>query len=97
MTRIQPATTPGQPVFGPLKPGDAVIVHTRDGVRRPIVVVQIDGDTIVARGGTRFTRHHIVRLERRAFSGPKTAGLIVGMTAVVVWLSVGYWLARNSR
>jgi hypothetical protein len=97
MTRIQPAPTPGQPVDGPLKPGDTVIVHTPDGVRRPVVVVQIDGDTIVARGGTRFTRQDIVRLERRAFSGPKTAGLIVGIPAGVVYLAVGAWLTRHSR
>ena len=97
MKRIRPATAPGQPVYGPLKPGDTVVVHTPDGEQGPFVVDRIDGDTIVARGGTRFTRQDIVRLERRALSGPKTAVLIVGIAAGAVMLAVGAWLARNSR
>src|SRR5688572_27320857 len=72
MKRIQPATAPGQPVYGPLQPGDTVVVYTSGGEQGPFVVDRIDGDTIVARGGTRFTRQDIVRLERRALSGPKT-------------------------
>jgi len=97
MKRIQPATAPGQPVYGPLKPGDTVVVQTQDGEHGPFVVERIDGDTIVARGGTRFTRQAIVRLERRALSGPKTAVLIGGIAAGAVMLAVGAWLNRNSR
>ena len=97
MQRIQPATAPGQPVYGPLKPGDTVVVETSDGEHGPLVVDRIDGDTIVARGGTRFTRQDIVRLERRAVSGPKTAVLIGGVAAGAVMLAVGAWIARNSR
>jgi hypothetical protein len=97
MKRIQPATAPGQPVYGPLKPGDTVVVHTTDGEQGPFVVDRIDGDTIVARGGTSFSRQSIVRLERRAISGPKTAVLIGGMAAGAVMFAVGAWLARNSR
>jgi hypothetical protein len=66
MKRIQPVTAPGQPVFGPLKPGDTVVVYTPDGEQGLFVVDRIDGDAIVVRGGTRFTRQDIVRLERRA-------------------------------
>ena len=90
-------TAPGQPVYGPLKPGDTVVVQTRDGVQEPFVVDRIDGDTIVARGGTRFTRQDIVRLERRGVSGPKTAILIGGIAAGAVMLAVGAWLTRNSQ
>lgn len=97
MKRIQPATAPGQPIYGPLKPGDTVVVQTPDGKQGLFVVDRIDGDTIVVRGGTRFARQDIVRLERRAISGPKTALLIGGIAAGVVWLSVGAWLTRNSR
>jgi hypothetical protein len=97
LKRIRPATAPGQPVYGPLKPGDIVVVHTVDGEQEPFVVDRIDGETIVARGGTRFARQDIVRLERRALSGPKTAVLIGGIAAGAVVLAVGAWIARNSR
>ena len=97
MKRIQPATAPSQPVYGPLKPGDTVVVQTPDGEQERFVVDRIDGDTIVARDGTRFTRQDIVRLERRALSGPKTAVLIGGIAAGTVMLVVGAWIARNSR
>jgi hypothetical protein len=97
MQRIQPTTTPGQPVYGPVKAGDTVVVHTADGEQGPFVVDRIDGETIVARGGARFTRQSIVRLERRALSGPRTAILIGGVAAGAVMLAVGAWLSRNSR
>ena len=97
MKSIQPVTAPGQPVYGPLKPGDTVVVQTADGKRESFVVDRIDGDTIVARGGTRFARQDIVRLERRVLSGPKTAALIGGIAAGAVMLTVGAWIARNSR
>jgi hypothetical protein len=97
MKRIQPATVPGQPVYGSLKPGDTIVVQTADGEQGPFVVERIDGDTIVARGGTRFARQHILRLERRALSGPKTAVLIGGLAAGAIMLTVGAWISRNSR
>ena len=97
MKRIQPTTAPGQPVYGSLKPGDTVVVQTVNGEQEPFVVDRIDGDTIVARGGARFTRQDIVRLERRAISGPKTAILIAGIAAGAVMLVVGAWIARNSQ
>ena len=97
MKRIQPATVPGQPVYGPLKPGDTIVVQTSDGEQGLFVVDRIDGDTIVARGGARFTRQEIVRLERRAVSGPKTAILIGGIAAGAVMLAVGAWISQNSR
>jgi hypothetical protein len=68
MKRIQPSTTPGQPIYGSLKPGDTVVVQTADGEQEPFVVDRIEGDTIVARGGTRFARQDIARLERPQIS-----------------------------
>jgi len=88
---------PGQPVFGPLKPGDIVVVQTVEGEQEPFVVDRIDDDAIVARDGTRFTRQDIVRLERRALSGLKTSVLIGGFTRGAIMLAVGAWIARNSR
>ena len=75
--------TPNGPTYEQVKPGDNVMVQTRDGERWRFVVEQIDGETIVARGGTRFPRENVVRLWRRSFSGPKTAGLIAGIVGGV--------------
>ena len=71
--------TPAEPTYGQVKPGDTVMVQTPDGERWRFVVEQIDGDTIVARGGTRFPREQVVHLWRRSFSTPKTVGLIAGI------------------
>jgi hypothetical protein len=94
---IQPAMAPGQPVYGVLKRGDTVVVHTPDGEQEPFVVDRIDGDTIVSPDGTRFTRQDIVRLQRRALSGVKTAVLIGGVAGGAIMLAVGAWIARNSQ
>lgn len=97
MTPIQPSTVPGGPVYGTLKPGDTIVVYTSDGGQRRVVVDRTEGDAIVARGGDRFTHQSIVRVERRNVSGARTAMLIGGIAAGVVMLSVGAWIAQNSR
>ena len=70
---------PAEPTYGQVQPGDTVMVRTPDGERWRFEVEQIDGDTIIARGGTRFPREKVVELWRRSFSGPKTVGLIAGI------------------
>ena len=75
--------TPPEPTYGQVQPGDTVMVQTPDAKRWRFVVEQIDGDTIIARDGTRFPPENIVRVWRRSFSGPKTAGLIAGMAGAV--------------
>ena len=84
--------TPAEPTYGQVKAGDTVIVQTPDGKRWRFVVEQIDGDTIIARGGTRFPRERVVQLWRRSISGPKTVGLIAGL-AGGVYLLIGIALA----
>lgn len=79
MKTVRPVTAPGQPIYGDLKAGDTVSVETRDGQRQRFVVQQIDGDTIVAPGGQRFAHEEIVKLQRKSFSGPRTAGLVAGV------------------
>lgn len=93
--RMQPATAPHRAVTGSLAPGDTVVVQTRAGVQRSIVVAQIDGETIVAPDGTRFARQDVVRFKR--LNGPTKAILVVGGVAVIVVLAVGYWLSKNTR
>ena len=81
---------PAEPTWE-VKPGDTVIVQTPDGERWRFVVEQIDGDTLIARGGTRFPRGQVVQLWRCSFSGPKTVGLIAGIAGglfVVVGIAI---------
>ena len=84
MKTIRPATMPNQPLYGPLKAGDTVIVQTPDGERWRFVVQAIDGTAIVAPEGKRYERADVVRLQRKAFSGPRTIGLVAGLTAGVL-------------
>ena len=81
MKTIHPATTPNQPLYGPLKAGDTVVVQTPDGHRSRFEVQAIDGNAIVGPEGKRYERGDVVRLQRRAFSGPRTIGLVAGLTA----------------
>lgn len=99
MTTIRPAS-PGEPPFGPVQAGDNVIVQTRDGARASFIVQRIDGEALIASDSQRYLRSDLVRVERKAFSGPKTAGLIAGIAGgvfVVVSVTVGLWLQENSR
>ena len=96
---IRPAS-PGELPFGPVQAGDSVIVQTRDGARASFIVQRIDGEALIAADGQRYLRSDLVRVERKAFSGPKTAGLVAGIAAgvfVVVSVAVGLWLQENSQ
>lgn len=86
MKTIDTVTVPARTPFGKVKAGDTVVVHLNSGERHRFVVRQVDGDHLVAENGTRFSRGEITRLERRSFSGPKTALLVGGI--VVAWIIV---------
>jgi hypothetical protein len=79
--------TPNEPTYGQVKRGDTVMVEMPDGKRVRFVVEQIDGDTLVARGGRRFERKEIAHLWRYSFSKEKTASSIViaGIVGLFVW------------
>jgi hypothetical protein len=79
MKTIHPATSPESATYGPLKAGDTVRVQTADGQSKRFIVQQINGETIIGPEGQRYTRAEVVRLERKSFSGPKTAGLVAGI------------------
>jgi hypothetical protein len=96
---IRPAS-PGEPPFGSLQAGDTVVVVTRSGERSTFVVQRIDGDALIAPYGRRYDRSDLALVERQAFSGKKTAGLIAliaGGAFVIVAITVGLWLGENSR
>ncbi len=75
--------TPAAPTYGQVQPDDTVMVQTPNSKRWRFVVEQIDGDTIIARGGRRFPRQEVVQLWQRSFSGPKTAFLIAAIAGGV--------------
>jgi len=98
MKTIRPAI-PGEPPFGPVKRGDTVVVHTRDGERARFVVRQIDGQTLIAADGRRYVRSDLSLVQRKAVNGWKTTELIVGIAAgvLVVFVSaMASWLGENS-
>lgn len=98
MKTIHPAS-PGEPPFGPVQIGDTVVVLTRGGEQACFVVQGMDGETLIASTGRRYVRSDLVRLERKAFSGARTAGLIAGIAGgvfVVVAITVGAWLGKAS-
>jgi hypothetical protein len=98
MKTIHPAR-PGEPPFGPVKRGDTVVVHTRDGESARVVVQQIDGETLIAADGRRYVRSDLQLVQRKALDRWKTTELVVGLAAgaLVVFVSaVASWLGDNS-
>ena len=99
MQTIRPAV-PGEGPFRPLQTGDTVAVLTKGGDQASFVIQRIEGDTLVASDGRRFVLGDLVRVERKAFSGAKTAGLIAAIAGgafLIVAVTVGVWLGENSR
>ena len=78
---IRPATSRDAPVFGNVKAGDTVVLHLHDGRRFQVTVQRIDGDAIVSAEGVRYTAGEIAQLQRRSFSGGKTALAVAGTVA----------------
>ena len=99
MQTIRPAM-PGDGPFRPLQTGDTLVVLTKSGEQASFVVQRIEGDTLVASDGRRFVLSDLARLERKAFSGAKTTGLIAAIAGgafLVVAITVGVWLGENSQ
>lgn len=73
--------------FGSVKAGDEVSVLTADGRTHRFVVAAVTGDELIARNGDRYHRADITRLERKAFSFPRTlllaGGIYLGVALVV--------------
>ena len=88
MRTIQPATAPDQPAFGAVEAGDTVRIRLRSGERLEFEVEQIQGSTIVAKGGTRFSREDIVQLQRASFSHVKTWSLVGSITGLVICFAI---------
>jgi hypothetical protein len=99
MQTIRPAT-PGDGPFRPIQAGDTLVVLTKGGEQASFVVQRIEGDALIASDGRRFVLPDLVRVERKAVSGAKTAGLvaaIAGGAFLIVAITVGVWLGENSQ
>jgi hypothetical protein len=65
--------------FAAIRVGDVVNVHTHDGRQDQFKVAQISLAEIVGADGQKYHSSEIARLQRRTFSGGKTAALGTGV------------------
>ena len=85
-------TSAGQPIAWQVQAGDTIRVMLRDGGSSEFRVQSVTPEAIIASDGTRYEQANITSVERRGFSGGKTAGAAaggVGLVAIVVVLSAG--------
>lgn len=68
--------------------GDHVRLTTRDGRQHDLTLQSIDSTALVATEGTRYDMREIQSVERRQFSGIKTAILVGGLTAGVLLIII---------
>lgn len=83
-------TTPTGPPDSawPVRVGDHVRLTTRDGRQHDLTLQSIDSTALVATEGTRYDMREIQSVERRQFSGIKTAILVGGLTAGVLLIII---------
>ena len=77
-----PDSTPPPPsaaVFAELKPGDNVRITLRSGEKVGFVLSQARADGLVGQDGRHVPYRDIAQLEKRHFSGSRTAWLTVGI------------------
>ena len=81
-----------------LEAGDEVRITLFSGRRVTVVLAEITEVAIVTRDGTVYPRDQVARVERRQFSGTKTAVLAIGLGATVLlvaWAVATASLAGN--
>jgi hypothetical protein len=79
--------------FATIRIGDVVNVHTSDGRQDEFNVARISTVEIVGTEGQTYQAGEITRLQRRTFSGGKTAALGVG---IGLFLLLAYAIAYAS-
>src|SRR5262245_36908808 len=72
----------------PVSVGDHVRLTTVDGRQHDLTVQAIDTNAIVGTEGTRYNVREIQAVERRQFSGKKTAFLVGSLTAGALFLMI---------
>lgn len=68
-------------------PGDEIRVTMRDGRQARFTVQRVEEAALIAIDGTRYDDSNIVTLERREFSGGKTALLVAGIVGGVLFFA----------
>lgn len=97
MHTVKPDITAQQANPWSVEPGDDIRVTLKDGRTLRLTVASVESDAIVAREGPRVAFTEIQTLERRQFSAPRTAGLVVGgVLAALLALAVAVVAAMDS-
>jgi hypothetical protein len=81
MNRVTLTPVEGGSTFGRIRVGDTVAVRVSNGTEHRFVVAAIDGETLVARDGTRIGRSEILEAKVRSTSVTKTTFLVSGLAA----------------
>jgi hypothetical protein len=90
MRELPAQTAPTQPPTWQVQPGDTIRVTLANGRRVRFKVAAVDNVALVAVNGNRYPLTGVTRVERRQFSGGRTAVLVIGgflvaaLTAVVI-------------
>ena len=85
-------TSAGQPTWQ-VKAGDTIRVTLRDGGSSEFKVQSVTPDAIIASDGTRYEHTNITSVERRGFSGGKTAGAAGAGLGVLAYVFVAVGMA----
>jgi hypothetical protein len=81
MKRVTLSPAEGGSTFGRIRVGDTVAVQLSNGKEHRFVVAAIEGETLVARDGTRVRRSEILAAKLRSTSVIKTTFLVSGLAA----------------
>ena len=87
MHRVPVVAAGSAPAGDRIGPGDEVRVTLRDGRQARFTVQRVEETALIAADGTRYENADIVTLERRAFSGGRTALLVAGVVGGVLFFA----------
>lgn len=87
MHRVPVVTADSPPLGDRIEPGDEIRVTLRDGRQARFTVQRVEQAALIALDGTRYDKSDIVTLDRRKFSGGKTALLVAGIVGGVLFFA----------
>jgi hypothetical protein len=87
MHRVPVVTADSPQVGDRIEPGDVIRVTMRDGRQARFTVKRVEEAALIAIDGTRYDNSNIVTLDRREFSGGKTALLVAGIVGGVLFFA----------
>ena len=91
-----PSSSPAGIAVSELKASDTVQVTMKSGDKLSFPIQEVQSDGLVAEGGKRFLYQDMARLDKRQLAKGRTAGLVVGITAGALVISIAMALAVGS-